>query len=108
MLLYQVLYGFVRVFNLFLPRLDLLRPWPFGISGRSHSATVYYWHSLLFERLLVHFVDKKVDIFTHFLKLVPQLLILRLEKLLFLGVVTQSFYKFGCITHLFQFLARVY
>ena len=107
MLLYQVLYGFVSVLYFLLSGLDFLRARTVRVSSRSDASTVYDWHSLLLERLLIHFVDKKIDILTHLLELVSQLLVLRLQKLLFLRVVPKSFYKFWCVPHLLQLLTCI-
>ena len=81
MLFYQVLYGFISVLNLPLTSADLLRP-------RAVRVSIIPLRGLLFfKTLLVHLVNQKVHVLAHLLQLVSQLLILRFEIFLFLGVV---------------------
>lgn len=70
MLLYQVLYGFIRILYLFLSRLNLLRPGSLWVSGWSDSPTVYDRDSFFLKWLLIHFIDEEIDIFTHFFELI--------------------------------------
>jgi hypothetical protein len=88
MLLYQVLDGFICILNFFLTCLDFLRAWAFGVRGRGDPPAVYDGHSFLLKRLLVHFIDKEINIFTHFFELISKLFVFSLEKLLFFGVIT--------------------
>ena len=96
MLLYQVLYGLIGVFNLLLSRADFLRPRAVWIS------IISLGRLLLFETLLVHLVNQKVHVLAHLLQLVSQLLILRFEILLLLCVVPQGLYQLGSIIHLLE------
>jgi hypothetical protein len=88
MFLYQVLDGFIRILNFFLSCFDFLRAWAFWVRGRGDPPAVYDGHSLFLKRLLVHFIDKEINIFTHFFELITQLFVFSLKKLLFFGVIT--------------------
>jgi hypothetical protein len=88
MFFYQVLDGFICILNFFLTCLDFLRAWAFWVRGRGDPPAVYNWDTFLLKRLLVHFVDKEVNIFTHFFELIAKLFVFSLEKLLFFGVIT--------------------
>ena len=85
MLLDHVFDSFISILNLLLPRLDLLRTRSLIPSNISSSTR----QLLLFETLLVHLVNEHVDILTHLLELVPQLLILGLKVLLLLSVLNK-------------------
>lgn len=80
----QVLDGLVCVFYFLLASLYLLGPRPVAVDPPSRGLP----QLLLLETLLVHLVNEHVYVLTHFLQLVPQLLVLRLQKLLFLRIVT--------------------
>ena len=61
MLLYQVLYGLISILNLLLSRADLFRPRSVWVSIISLGGF------LLFETLLIHLVNQKVDVLAHLL-----------------------------------------
>ena len=84
MLFYQVLDRLVRVFDFPLPGTDLLGTRTVWVPVAPDTIGGFF----LFEGLLVHLVDEEVHILTHLLKLVSQLLVLRLQVLLFLSVIS--------------------
>lgn len=97
MLFDQVLYSFISVLYLFLTCADLLRSRPLGI-----GIVVAIGHLLLLEALLIHLINEEVNIFTHLLKLVSQLLVLSFQVLLLLGIFSQSLDELGSVSHLFK------
>ena len=103
MLFYQVLYGLISVFDLFLPSFDLLRAG--SLTVRPWHIT--YTHSLLLEGLLVHLVDQQVHILAHLFQLIPELFVFSLEKFLFLGIVSESLYELGRVSHLLKLGPRL-
>ena len=81
MLFDQILDGFVCVFYFFLPGANFLGTWTVRVYIGIRADL------LLFEALLVHFINKKVNVFTHLFQLISQLFILGLQILLLSRIV---------------------
>ena len=56
---------------------------------------------------MVHLVDQKVHILAHLFQLIPELFVFGLEKFLFLGVVSESLYELGRVSHLLKLGPRL-